>query len=351
MTEDPAQAPVPQPGAEDGEPKSPEAEGAMPLKVMLGHAARIEHIGVPKGVLGREPAGELLAPLDLKTLILLPATPLAVRDAAWAYIAEQVRALGGDWNLIALAAAYPRLRQAAWSIKPGKEQPASVTHPIHKRLIVEFFGVLSERKPDGTFRLDITAPHIAVRAVDQAKYHTRKYFERAAETAFHEKATFDKTIDLAFLATRPLGRSGVRDTETLHTDYALYSLVNDTRGNRGGSRLTLDDAELVARTRYEYTTNTEGELRTKTIQAAAAERGIPATAAAMRHKRAIDLIAVLLGHTPAAQGGDPPPSPAQPPGTNRSAAPARSRASKTPSTASATIREPSPDKSSSTRTA
>ncbi|WP_018352100.1 hypothetical protein [Longispora albida] len=262
-------------------------------------ALQVRGTGVARGWFGGSPPGELLKPLELRALVLDESTPLQVRDTVWRHIVERVRDEGEDWYLVAFAAAYPGLYRAAWRLRPGRLWPASVIRDVHRRITIEFFGVLSEIKPDGAHRLDITRPHVASRAIGQARDHTKAYFERQVETRPAEDDYLEKAIDAAWQAFRRRDHTSAppRHPAAEHPDVTLADLVAATAGNKGGSRLTAQDAELAARTRYEYTDAAAGGLKTRTIPAVADELGIPRTAAMMRHKRALDLIAALLGHT------------------------------------------------------
>jgi hypothetical protein len=250
---------------------------------LLGLTEQMSGIGVPRALFGHDHEPDrLVCAFTAQKWIMLPDTPLEVRDAVWRYIIERVRGEGGDWQIYALVAQYYALKAIAVRLAPK-----TVSREKIRRANVEVTASFLVT----CGRMQLRTPHVGARLVDQTKYHAEKaYWDQEKRALLVDPLETEMTGAIGDLRLRNGHQRG-------HPDFVLMRLIIDTappppkwqsaapvtarvvgyqrrRHANGNHRPQLKalDAELVARTRLErlWPPGSVLGLR-KTIDDAAAE--------------------------------------------------------------------------------
>jgi hypothetical protein len=250
---------------------------------LLALTEQMSGIGVPRALFGHshEPDRPVCA-FTAQKWIMLPSTPLEVRDAVWRYLIERVRGEGGDWQIYALVAQYFALKGIAVHLAPkyvSREEIRRANVEVTASFLV------------ACGRIQVRTPHVGARLVDQTKYHAEKAYwdrEKRAHLFDPQETEIDGMLgDLRLRKWNPCGHPDFvlmrliidtappppkgRPAPPVHANVVGYQRRQHTDGNHR-PQLKAIDAELVARTRLErmWPPGSVLGLR-KTIDDAAAE--------------------------------------------------------------------------------
>jgi hypothetical protein len=229
---------------------------------LLALTEQMSGLGVPRALFGRsrEP-DRLVCAFTAQKWIMLPDTPLEVRDAVWRHIIERVRVEDGDWQIYALVAQYFALKAIAVHLAPKYVSREKIRR-ANAEVTASFLVTCG--------RMQLRTPHVGARLVDQTKYHAEKaYWDRDKRLYRFDPLETEITNTVGDLRMRNWSPRG-------HPDFVLMRLIIDTappppkgrpappvdarlighqrrHSGEGNHRPQVKalDAELVARTRLE----------------------------------------------------------------------------------------------------
>jgi len=240
-------------------------EDKLPLGRINLHAIDRLTLTLPSTLLDPTPPERPLPLLDARIRLMRTPSPQA-KDQAWRHLAGLARTERGDWNLFALAMAYPGLRARITPYVKRHGLSWYQTVQVHHTIAIEFLFAVH--------RLDLSRPWVLSRLLGAAYDHTSRRKKRPEP----ETLSLDQMTD-ADLRAQTQHQAPPADPRPV-----LDRLVRETRQARDGHRLTTQHAALVART----------HLGGETLSAVAASLGIRQSNASKQRARAEYLIAVLL---------------------------------------------------------
>lgn len=234
-----------------GTPRTPRQDTSLLGRIetaFLSLPVAYPHLHVDGAAIGCGLPAAPVTPDEARRVLTNDGTPYAEKDRGWAYLVNQARTAGPDWQIVALGTALPGLKHRIR--QRGIRRDADVDAEI----VCQFLTHLGH--------LNLTRPNICGRLVDSAVQRYLRLARRPAPPVIEQPlpdlpATPDNGLDQTLRVLADLAATG---------------------------RLRRDDARLIAYTR----------LVGLTIPEAAARLGIGESAATMRRTRAEAKIRNLL---------------------------------------------------------
>ncbi len=284
--------PVPSELPETWPDKHKYPEDKLPLGRINLYAIDRLSLTVPSTLVDPRPPAQPLPLLDARIRLMRAASP-EIKDAAWRHLAELARAERGDWNLFALAMAYPGLRARITPFVHRKGLTWPQAEQVHYTMAIEFLFALH--------RLNLARPWVLSRFIGAA-------YDQASE---RKKRPEPVMVSLERMKDEDAWKEAERQQPPGDPRRVLNRLVRQTRDARDGYRITWRQAALIART----------YLAGEKLTAVAESLGIGQSSASKQRARAEYLIAVLLDradivtaddkHSNGKRRTDPPQQPAR----------------------------------------